>query len=67
MLWASILPLAVLSCILLAADIIALHTAQRQIYQNSFELAHRLLAQFEILNDQPIDAKIQPISRYSVE
>lgn len=34
-----------------------LHTAQRQIYQNSFELAHRLLAQFEILNDQPIDAK----------
>lgn len=57
MLWASILPLAVLSCILLVADIIALHTAQRHIYQNSFELAHRLLTQFEPLSEQPIDQK----------
>ncbi|HMU67543.1 MAG TPA: hypothetical protein PKE57_10365, partial [Cellvibrionaceae bacterium] len=57
MLWASILPLGVLSCILLLADILALHTAQRHIYQNSFELAHRLLTQFELLSDQPIDHK----------
>lgn len=57
MLWASIVPLGVLSCILLLADIIALHTAQRHTYQNSFELTHRLLTQFEPLTEQPIEQK----------
>ncbi len=55
MLWASILPLGVLSCILLVADIIALRTSQQHVYQNSFEMAQRLLTQWEPLTDQPIN------------
>ncbi|HEY6527763.1 MAG TPA: response regulator [Cellvibrionaceae bacterium] len=57
MLWTSILPLVALSCILLVADIIALHNSQRSINQNSFELARGLLTQLDLLSEQPIDQK----------
>ncbi|RYZ83986.1 MAG: hypothetical protein EOO68_32215, partial [Moraxellaceae bacterium] len=57
LLWTSILPLAVLSCILLVADVITLHNSQREINQNSFELARGLLTQLDSLTEQPIDQK----------
>ncbi|MEY4590632.1 MAG: hypothetical protein RL497_2708, partial [Pseudomonadota bacterium] len=54
---ASLLPLIVLACILLAVDIIALHHSQRSAYQNSFELAQRLLTKIEALTERPVDTQ----------